>query len=85
MAKYDHGGGCACGLQRYCDCGVGYEYDVKYGSLKGYAEATETKPKKTTTARNPDDLSEVIGFLVKHEEYRLADLVHHAKKTLRTV
>lgn len=20
MAKYDHGGGCACGLQRYCDC-----------------------------------------------------------------
>lgn len=22
MAKYDHGGGCPCGLQRECDCGV---------------------------------------------------------------
>lgn len=21
MAKYDQGGGCACGLQRECDCG----------------------------------------------------------------
>lgn len=20
MAKYDHGGGCACGLSRFCDC-----------------------------------------------------------------
>ena len=20
MAKYDHGGGCACGLQKECDC-----------------------------------------------------------------
>lgn len=23
MAKYDQGGGCACGLQRICDCGLG--------------------------------------------------------------
>jgi hypothetical protein len=23
MAKYDQGGGCACGLQRGCDCGSG--------------------------------------------------------------
>lgn len=23
MAKYDQGGGCACGLQRVCDCGAG--------------------------------------------------------------
>lgn len=24
MAKYDHGGGCPCGLQRECDCGSTY-------------------------------------------------------------
>lgn len=25
MAKYDHGGGCACGLQRVCDCSFGMQ------------------------------------------------------------
>ena len=32
MAKYDQGGGCACGLRRYCDCG------------KGQADGTKVKP-----------------------------------------
>lgn len=26
MAKYDHGGGCACGLRKECDCGSGAMY-----------------------------------------------------------
>ena len=34
MAKYDHGGGCACGLQYECDCRQDSrckpEYTIKY-------------------------------------------------------
>lgn len=29
MAKYDHGGGCACGLSRFCDCSNATEQDRK--------------------------------------------------------
>ena len=29
MAKYDHGGGCACGLSRFCDCSQATEQDRK--------------------------------------------------------
>lgn len=29
MAKYDHGGGCACGLSRFCDCANATEQDRK--------------------------------------------------------
>ncbi len=30
MAKYDHGGGCPCGLQKVCDCEVLQEPVKKY-------------------------------------------------------
>lgn len=29
MAKYDHGGGCACGLSRFCDCSQATAQDKK--------------------------------------------------------
>ena len=33
MAKYDHGGGCSCGLQKVCDCGA--EPDSRYVAQEG--------------------------------------------------
>lgn len=42
MAKYDHGGGCACGLSRFCDCSQATEKDRKdreeYDRLYGKKE-----------------------------------------------
>lgn len=38
MAAYDYGGGCACGLQRYCDCGHSTPE-----SRKAYQEDQERK------------------------------------------
>lgn len=33
MAKYDHGGGCACGLQKECDCQINID---KISSIRKY-------------------------------------------------
>lgn len=44
MAKYDHGGGCACGLSRFCDCSQATAQDRKdredYDRLYGKKENT---------------------------------------------
>lgn len=43
MAKYDHGGGCACGLYRDCCCGV--------GQADGSRPANDNRPSAAFTGR----------------------------------
>lgn len=34
MAKYDHGGGCPCGLQKECDCGLNDEEERRRAKIR---------------------------------------------------
>lgn len=51
---YDHGGGCACGLKRYCDCGTGQAdgsgmpKPKKYEEIYGGTIVGEVKNSKDT-------------------------------------
>jgi cold shock CspA family protein len=40
MAKYDHGGGCSCGLQKVCNCGSDYT-DLKVQKVDTKTSAYE--------------------------------------------
>jgi hypothetical protein len=47
MAKYDHGGGCACGLSRFCDCSQSTAQDRK--DREAYDRMYGKKEKPVTT------------------------------------
>lgn len=62
MAQYDHGGGCSCGLNRVCDCGVDKNphYVVtntpRPGDLPGSRDRGKLLPPiKDVVAAYPDD------------------------------
>lgn len=82
MAKYDHGGGCPCGLRAVCDCG---EYDENNNAVQAkgvgvdkptqYYGIIATAPSGATAAMkmvNASRLSgEVEDFLLSDHEVRV--------------
>lgn len=44
MAKYDHGGGCACGLQKECDCSASNPTETNTYTLEGWVIVPPLSP-----------------------------------------
>lgn len=54
MAKYDHGGGCACGLSRFCDCSQATAQDRK--DREEYDRLYGKKENKPVALKQMEDL-----------------------------
>lgn len=68
MAKYDHGGGCACGLQRYCDCGQDTRNTEKAVKARRKDKAEQTakavKPKINSRKKGSRGELELVHHLI---------------------
>jgi len=62
MAKYDHGGGCPCGLQRECNCG--YTPKRRGAFIPGQSAEKPTNPKDAVGIRKAPMSTVSAPFLV---------------------
>ena len=65
MAKYDHGGGCACGLKKVCDCEAGKPVRSVQGQVWDWAKVMFGNPSPLAlSVRGNKEMAELISTLI---------------------
>lgn len=79
MAKYDQGGGCACGLKRWCDCGEGQSYELQRKEVT----LNESKTKNYDFMGNPIFVEDQRSDLEHCKEFNTQKEIKQLKKEVK--